>query len=224
MDKSKKIRKKKANAKEVSADKKVQEKKEGELLVKILIVLGVVLALFFVGYFFAESQKTFESEGVKFNIVQEGELIFYQTKVPVYSENGEKTINYFFYLRTDPRELEKMDFEGQIEPTKLLALNYSDDMGCQGYGIIALTNIINLYQLMGGKVTIDRNATCDEQGRYLFLNIQKTNQTGIEKKGPNCYDLNVNNCDVFPSTEKFMLELLAKIKKDNIRLVSSSGE
>jgi len=116
-----------------------------------------------------------------------------------------------------------MDFNGTIIPMKLMAINYSDDMDCSGYGIIALTNIINLYQLIGTKVTIDKNATCDTDGRYMFLNFQQSEKTGIEQIGENCYNLNAKECDVFPSTERLMLDTFVKIKQDKIRVVSSDA-
>lgn len=207
-----------------STDKRAQKKREGELLAKILALFGAILILFFAGHLFVNSLGTFDSKGVEFKVVREGELIFYQTQVPIYSEEGEKITDYNFYLRTDPRELEKIPFEEQFELPKLVALNYSDEMDCNGYGIIVLTNLITLYKFSGAKITIDKNATCDPRGRYLFLNLQKSESTGIEKIGANCYNLNINNCELFPPTEKFMLETLAKIKEENIRLVTSSAE
>jgi hypothetical protein len=95
-------------------------------------------------------------------------------------------------------------------------------MSFNGYGTIALMNPINLYQMIGAKVTVDKNASCDAEGRYTFLNLQKANETGIEKVGNNCYNLNVKDCEVFPPTERFMLETFVKIKQDDVRIISSS--
>jgi hypothetical protein len=226
MDKKIKSKKKKKNEEKKDLkkfEKKIETQKKNNLLKVIFLIFGLILIAFFAGYSIMESKKSFEYKGVKFNVIQEGELTFYNTQVPIYSKSGEKISAYNFYLRTDPRELAKIDFNGTITPMKLMALNYTEDLNCQGYGIIAMTNIINLYQLIGTKVTVDKNATCDTEGRYAFLNIQKTSENKLEEIGTNCYNLNIKNCDVFPITEKFMLETFVKIKQNNIRAISSSA-
>jgi len=200
-----------------------QIKKNNKLLIGILSLLGLILLSFFTGYYLINSQKSFDYKGVEFNIIQEGKLVFYNTQVPIYDNRGEKISAYNFYLRTDPRKLGKMNFNETIIPMKLMAINYSEEMSCSGYGIIALTNIINLYELIGTKITLDKNATCDSQGRYMFLNFQKTNETSIEKFGKNCYNFNVKDCDIFPPTERLMLDTFIKIKQENIRAISSSA-
>jgi len=222
MAKEKKTEKKEDEEKEKflkSSLEKIQSQKNNNLLKISFLIFALVFVAFFTGYFFIESKKSFEYKGVEFNIIQEGKLTFYNTQVPVYSKSGEKVSTYNFYLRTDPRKLDKIEFNETITPMKFIVLNYSSDLDCQGYGIIALTNIINLYQLIGAKVTIDKNATCDEEGRYMLLNIQNTNENKLEKMGSNCYHLSVNNCDVFPVTEKFMLETFVKIKQEDIRAI-----
>jgi len=226
MDKKIKSKKKKKNEEKKDLEKfekKIETQKKNNLLKVIFLIFGLILIAFFAGYSIMESKKSFEYKGVKFNVIQEGELTFYNTQIPIYSKSGEKISAYNFYLRTDPRELAKIDFNGTITPMKLMALNYTEDLNCQGYGIIAMTNIINLYQLIGTKVTVDKNATCDTEGRYAFLNIQKTSENKLEEIGTNCYNLNIKNCDVFPITEKFMLETFVKIKQNNIRAISSSA-
>jgi hypothetical protein len=216
------------NTLKVTPDKaEGQEEKNNKLLIAVFSLLGLVLIAFFAGYFLIESKNSFSYKGVEFNKIQEGNLVFYNTQLPVYSNRSntsKKVLTYNFYLRNDPRELAKMDFNETIIPLKLMAINYSEDMNCNGYGIIALTNIINLYQLIGAKVTVDKNATCDPEGRYMFLNLQKANETSLEKVGNNCYNLNVKNCDVFPPTERLMIDTFVKIKQEGIRAVSSGTQ
>jgi len=96
-------------------------------------------------------------------------------------------------------------------------------MDCEGYGIIALTNVINLYELIGARIVKDENATCDETGTYMRFDIQKSNETKIEKIGKDCYLLSVNNCEILPVTEKMMVETFVKMKDANAQIISSSG-
>ncbi|MFH1591771.1 MAG: hypothetical protein ABIB47_00175 [Candidatus Woesearchaeota archaeon] len=206
------------NIKDVPSKK--QKNENNKILLLIFIIIGVIFIAFFSLYFFIESKKSFEYQGVKFTKIQEGSLTFYNTQIPIYAENGEQISVYNFYLRTHPKKLANLDFNGTIELLKFVALNYSSDIDCSGYGIIALTNIINLYNLIEAKVIVDKNATCEPDGKYMFLNIQKTDENKIEKIGPNCYNLKVNGCNVFPTTERFMLDTFIKIKEKDIRVIS----
>lgn len=199
---------------------KKQKEENNKTLLQIFIIVGLVFLAFFSVYFYLESKKSFEYEGVKFTQVQEGEMIFYNTQIPVYNERGDQIYIYNFYLRTDPRELAKLEFNGIVDPMQFVALNYSSEIDCDGYGIIALTNIINLYTLIGSKVVVDKNATCELGENYMFLNVQKTNESRIEKIGTNCYNIKVKECEVFPATERFMLETFAKMKADEIIVIS----
>lgn len=208
--------------KKVNADKS-QLEKDNKLLLQIFIIISLVLILFFGTYLFIQSKKTFEYKGVKFNIEKIGNLTFYTTQIPIYSKEGNSVLDYNFYLRTDPRELDKMEFDETIQPLKLVALNYSNNLDCRGYGMIAFRNLINLYELIGAKITIDKNATCDEEGKYMFWNIQSADETSLKKTGISCYEFNVKDCEVFPPTEKFMLETFVKIKNGNIRVTASSA-
>ncbi len=206
---------------ESTGEKEKRNKANNKLLVQILIGLGIILIIFFSTYFFIQSKNSFNYHGVKFIKIQEGELTFYNTQVQIYAPSGSQSRDYNFYLRTDPRELEKMEFNGTVQPLKLVALNYSNDLDCRGYGTIAITNMITLYQLIGAKITIDKNATCDPEGRYILLSLRSANETSLEQVGKNCFNMNINNCEVFPPTERFMLETFVKLKQDNIRLISS---
>ena len=63
-------------------------------------------------------------------------------------------------------------------------------------------------------VTVDNlNESCDKSGRYLFARVQSSNRTDVEEFGPNCYNLNVKNCEVLKPTEKFILEYYLKYLK-----------
>ena len=90
--------------------KKMQVKKENRALIVAFLIFGIILVAFFAGYFFLESKKSFEYRGVKLNTIQEGKITFYNTQVPIYSLQGKKLVDYNFYLRNDPRELEKYNF------------------------------------------------------------------------------------------------------------------
>jgi hypothetical protein len=193
-----------------------QKKKNNKTLFWVLICLGLILFSFLAISLIEESKKSIDYKGVKFTMIKEGTLTFYNTQIPIYSKNGEQVSTYNFYLRTNPKELAKVEFAGDVNLMKFVAINHSNDIDCSGYGIIALQNMATLYTLIKANVIFSQNATCEPDGMYMVLNIEKSNENKIEEIGPNCYNLKVNGCEVFPATERFMIDTFAKIKEKNV--------
>ena len=193
-------------------DSKKQIKKEDKQLRNILICLGIFILIFILIVLFIHSRLHFEYRGVKFDVVKEGEIIFYKTSLPVIY-NG-KEIPYNIYLRNDPRKLD-VPVEDKINFKTNMVLNITEDFNCNGDGIIAIANLAKLYELMEINVMKDPNASCDAQGRYMFVQIQEGDETSIEKFGPACYNLNVNNCEILAVTEQLMIETFVKFYEMN---------
>lgn len=185
--------------------------RENKLLRNILITIGLFVLIFIVFYMIINSNKHFEYNGVKFDKIKDEKLFLYRTSVPV-MHNGEKA-SYNFYLRNDPRKLANIGFNGELILAKNAVFNMTEDFNCNGDGIIGVANLVKLYGLFGVNVIKDDNATCDSEGRYLFIRIQSGNKTNIEKTGTICYDLNVNNCEVLDVTERMMLETFIKFNE-----------
>lgn len=217
MAKKKRVKKKKTKKglpeeKEKRIRKKEQIKSEDKILKNFFIGIGVVIVLIVLVILILNYTKNFEYEGVKFRIVREGELILYKTSIPVIYQG--KEIPYNFYLRNDPRNLgENIPFDEEINLAQILVLNSTEDFNCDGDGIIAIANLVNLYKISGIEVIKDENATCDAEGRYAFIHLQEGNETSIEKFGPSCYNININNCEILKATERLMLESLIEINK-----------
>ena len=76
-----------------------------------------------------------------------------------------------------------------------------------------MANLVKLYEILGTKVIKDENATCDPDARYLFVQIQESEQTSVEQFGTACYNINVNGCEILQSTEKFMVETFVAINE-----------
>ena len=58
-------------------------KKNNKLLIIVLSLFGLVLLAFFTGYFLITTPSSFDYKDVKFNIIQEGNLVFYNTQIPI---------------------------------------------------------------------------------------------------------------------------------------------
>ncbi|MBR9701631.1 hypothetical protein GOV13_01790 [Candidatus Pacearchaeota archaeon] len=180
------------------------------LLGNILLVLGVIIILFIGGYFAVDSIRHFEYEGVKFDVVKEGELVFYRTTIPAMYQG--RKVDYNFFLRKDPRKLEDVPFEGEFDLPKNLVINLTEEFNCDGDGMIAIANLVKLYEFIRVPVLRDENASCSENKEYMFVRIQQGNSTEIKEIGPACYEINVANCEILEGTERFMVETFIDIQ------------
>jgi hypothetical protein len=199
---------------EEKAPSEAQMKKEKKIFIGIILVMVGLALVFLVTYMIMNYTKTFEYNGVKFYIDKEDlkGITLYKTSLPITIEGGTKG-TYNFYLRKDPRSLTDVTFEGDLVLKENLVINMTNDFNCNGDGIIAIANLVKLYNIMAVEVMKDENATCDAQGRYMFLRIENGNQTKIEQFGPSCYKIYINNCEILGGTEKFMVETLSEINR-----------
>lgn len=208
----KKAKRKLQEEKEKRIQRKEQIKSEDKILRNFFIGVGVVIILIVLVILVFNLAKSFEYEGVKFRIVKEGELILYKTSIPVIYQGEE--IPYNFYFRNDPRDLGKdVSFEGYIQLAPILVINSTEDFNCDGDGIIAIANLLNLYEISGIEVIKDEDAECDEEGKYAFIHMQEGDETSIEKFGYACYNININNCEVLKALERLMLESFIEMNK-----------
>jgi len=185
---------------------KEQIKRQKKQLNIILSVIGLFILLFALVLFINYKTANFNYEGVKFKIVKEGDLIFYNTAFPIYSETGKKITNYNFYIRNNPKKLEDIPFRGKITLSENMVINMTEEFNCDGDGVIAIANLVNLYTVLGTKVIRDEEAGCDAAGRYIFLQIEEGNETKVEQFWTTCYRITINECEILEGTERFMLE------------------
>jgi hypothetical protein len=197
---------------EEKAPSNEQLKKEKKIFIWIAVIM-ISFILMFAGVFFAiYLNNHFQVDGVNFEIVKQGgQLTLYKTFVPIMYQG--KLADYNFYFRTDPRELTNIPFDGILDIQTNMVLNMTQNFNCDGDGVIAIANLLNVYNVVGTKVMKDENASCDAAGRYMFVKIQEGNQTEIKQFGPSCYNLYVKNCEILPSTERYLLETLIDMNK-----------
>ncbi len=194
---------------EVLVESKNQEKEENKILRNVFIGLGVLIVFILLGWFVIDSARQFDYNGMNFRIVKEGSIIFYDVSFP--GARGNERVDHHFYIRHDPRKLEEIPFEGNLELADYLILNSTESFNCEGKGIISIANLKMLYEFMGIQVAKDQSADCDPEGKYMFLNIQPGEETKITQKGKSCYTLEINNCEILEGTERFMTETFTKV-------------
>jgi len=202
--------------KEGKTSRKKQVESHNKILKNFFIGVGIIIIVSFLIFLFINQAKNFEYEGVEFSIVKFCDtrpcLITYNTKIPVIYQ-GEKIL-YNFYLRNDPRKLAtSVPFDGEIVFKKDMFINITFNRECEGYETIAIVNFVNLYEISGINVIADENAECDLEGKSMFVLIQESNRTSIEKFGPACYNINIKNCEILKGTERFMIDTFVEIDK-----------
>ncbi|MCK9596863.1 hypothetical protein M0R19_06760 [Candidatus Pacearchaeota archaeon] len=196
---------------------KEQVKKEYKIFKAIIIAMMLFILMFLAFLWIINSQNKFNVGGVIFNVDKTAlaGITVYRTSLPVYgkSEITGRTVTaeYNFWLRNDPRTLKQIDFNGYLSLKKNMVINMTDEFNCEGDGVIAVANLLKLYEIIGTTVIKDENATCDNTGRYTLLNIEAGEETKVEKFGPACYTIYIKDCDILKGTERFMLETFIKV-------------
>jgi len=202
---------------EKKISRKHQAEAENRILRNIFIGIIVVVVAIVAIVFFLKSIRSFQYEGVDFQVVKFCDagpcLVTYNTKIPIIYEG--KDAEYNFYLRNDPRKLAKdVPFLGNVSLAQNIVINSTSDFNCEGDVGIAMGNLGNLFSISGINAIRDENITgCDPQGRYGFISLQEANQTSVEQVGPACYNININNCEIIKATERFMVEDFVKINR-----------
>lgn len=202
--------------KKESPHKKDQSKvkKQNKIIKNAFIWMALVIVAFVLFFVILNETQKIRYENLTFEIEKMGQLTLYRTTLPLYV-NGSKVADYNFYLRTNPNELKNVPFNGNITIKTMIVFNPNDELKCNGDDVIGVGNIIhNLYGYLNYSTVIrDENATCDELGRYTFVNITIANTTEVNQIGNSCYEIKVANCEILKGTERYMVEALVKIKE-----------
>ncbi|MFH1422833.1 MAG: hypothetical protein ABIH42_09010 [Planctomycetota bacterium] len=201
--------KKVCGTQEVEAGSEKQLKEQEKTLRNILIILTLISIILFtwIGYWYFQTHIEYRS--VDFLKVKEGELNLYRTSLPVIYDGN--PVNYNLYFRTNPRELAKVNLDGEFIMLGQMVLNPSEEFNCDGDGIIAIANLVKVYELTGVKVIRNESIGCDTLGNYMFLDIVGGETTEVVHNGGGCYTLKVANCEILKATERFMLEALVRV-------------
>jgi hypothetical protein len=187
-------------------ESKDQLKKEKKIFLIVILTMVGLTAMFALTYFASDSFNHLNVKGVAFTLdktTMTGKTL-YRTSLPV-TYNGSKA-DYNFWLRNNPQQTMKIPFNGTLLIMRNMVLNQTENFNCDGDGIIGVANLLKVYNVLGVNVIADKNATCDSQERYVFLNIKAGNETKIVQTGKTCYEIQVKGCEILSATERYMIE------------------
>lgn len=213
----KKIKKKKTKRK-----RKTRKKKDDydKILKNFLICAGLILFLVLMIVFVNNQRKSFDYNGVEFKVVEFCDagppcLVTYNTKLPVTYEG--KKGNYNFYLRNDPRNLEKkVLFNGEFALKDDMYIDVTFNRFCEGFEQIAMENFRQLHSIVGISILNGKNETCEsatEKGGMYVVIQSSDSKTSIEQTGSACYNINIEDCEILEGTERFMIETFVEVNK-----------
>lgn len=181
---------------------------------KILIYFGGILGFLVLGLVIwivaSYIEHNFEYEEIPFNKIQEGDITVYRTYLPLTNEKGENVGKHNIYLRTDPRVLSEIPFEGEIVFIDKMYINSTKELFCKGYGTISIENLAGLYRKLGVEVKSGQNISCGNGKDYVYVNIQPGEKTEVKQIKPACYDILVKDCEILEGTEKFLIESIVQ--------------
>jgi len=211
--------KKEKDNEEVSEPKEKMVDRENRFLKNLFIFFGIVLVGFIVGSFAFGEAVEFQYKGVNFTIVEFCDakpcLKTYSTKLPVLADG--KKADYNFYLRNDPRKLEKqVPFNGDLQIPKSVAIDVTYNRICQGYSSIAMDNFGILMGVLNVNVTAEKGLSCGSDINEMQVIVQEGEETKIERIGSACYVIEIKECEVLRGIERFMIEMFVKIKANSI--------
>ncbi len=194
-----------------STKKQIEE--QNKTLRKVFIGIGFLIFIIILFVLINYYQTHFEYEGVKFKIVREGKIIFYQTSLPVIYKGELRQYN--FYLRNDPRKLKEIPIKGEIDFKQNMVIELTtEELFCDGDWNLAMGNLQKLYSILTINLLVNNDSEIYEpKEEYMFITIQLNNNTNIEKVEGNSYNLNVNNCEILKVTERLMIETFIQVNK-----------
>lgn len=194
-----------------------QTKHLNKQLRNVLIVILLVSIFAAMMIFFFNSAKVIEYKGVKFREhIDEAGNVFFNAKLPVYNSENEKVSEKNFFIRTNPKKLKNVSFDGSLEINKRkLVFDQEDNKSfrCNGFGNIAVLNIKRLYKSIGVE-SVNANATCQPNSDYIYVKLKEGSEGRVVQTAPSCYDIYINECEVFKPTEKFMAETFVEVNEN----------
>ena len=198
---------------------------QNKQLRNIILIMGIIILAGIITYLVGNSLKNQEYQGLEFTKIKEGSIDFYSVKVPAISPITGKTEGYYeMMLRTNPKDLGKVDYTGRAKFLRDVVLSFDKSIeGCED-NVIAVANMAKFltdagFRVKGASHNYDyaqevnmTYADCYDATNKTVIVLQKASEslgekTNIKETVPNCYVVNVAQCQTLPALERIMVEV-----------------
>lgn len=191
----------------------------------VLIVMGVLLAVVLLTYYFVQSSKHFNYEGLTFTKELFGKIPVYHYSY-YFNDSTGKLYQYNLFLRNDPRSNEVPVSGDPILFSAgrftYVSINSTGLKECDNSSI-AIAGLASFFadnKLNVKGATPDKEEALNKSLRYVTCAIDSDdnvveifvgNQTKITNKG-NCHKIEVSDCQILQATEKFVTQTVIDAK------------
>ncbi len=228
MTKTKKTKKENKKEEKQTKTKKQQEKSkkdkyDKQTKVALLIMLILIAGIFFTRWMINESKKI-EYGDMTFYEVDEGGLTFYKAPLGFISAQG-KNAQFILKLRNNPKKLDEnipIEGFGNINVKKNVTISVSPEIGeCyETYRtLIDFSRTLKGFGIYANQATPDKDfakennlsfADCENAVGKTVVIMRQGNSTKIKRglDNPDCYVIEINNCEVQASFERFILGMV----------------
>ena len=190
------------------------------------VVLGIIL-IFLVAcafsFIYMKSSNNFTYNGVDFNKNQQGSIVFYTAKMPVFDSTGTQVGVSSIDFRTNPRDLKDIPFNFQqiaFIKNKKVYISYENTNNTYKNGAIAGANLGIFLKQMGLDPKAAMNdveflnntalpyVNCQTNPNNTVILMQESSKTEITQTSLNCYEINYTSSDIVKAAERFELTIL----------------
>lgn len=204
-----------------------QEKKK---LRKAKIFIVIIIAIFILGFFLIKSdlakQNNFEYKGLRFTKINLDNLTFYTTTLFLSTDN--KIVLQTFNFRNDPKKLEKISFNVETRITKKSYVSFTPEaLKCKKEATLAGWELGDFLGRIGSEVKAGVTEHSEENANASIINCSSSKDMVIilkaqakktriyqDKENENCIILEARECQLIEAVERFILEMLLKMKKN----------
>jgi hypothetical protein len=208
----------------------IQLDEKEKTLIWMFVWVAIVFVIVIGGYFASVQMKKFTYAGIQFNKEKYGDLNLFHGRFPVIYQ-GKLYSYYNFYLRTDPRT-NNISVNTEIILSKNVSVSLEKNaskcltvMGAQMefgkfVGVFPWVEQVNsgVFDKDIANATDLTRITCDDASFDQSVYIVRASETASIEAGekPNCFYLNVGNCQNIETVERFIVASIAQINNKTI--------
>lgn len=203
------------------------------VIILVLAILGFVFKTQLLNFWNKVQGNVFQYHGLTFVKGKQGSLTLYATQLAIYRPVQNETFFYTLYLRNDPRALEKtIEANVSSKLTRKVYVSFeAEPLQCNGsilaaYKLGEFLDAAAIYKkgafaneeiaknLSNNYENYEIKNCSDAQGKWSVILFKQSdkNKSYIHQEGQ-CYILEVADCKMIETSERFILALIDVMKK-----------